>query len=364
MELAITSLGMISSVGYGVAPACAAIRAGIVRPQPLHSFRVLVSQPVEEVPLTAHPIRDYTEGFALVGRWLRLASGAWADLLQYGNFPDRSHSDFWKRTGLVVAIPFPDEESLSGRKEQDLALLKSAYVLPFLKIANVPLRPEHTHLLWSGHTGALEGFCHAQRMLESTGIERVIVLAADSYLDESLLEELLSQRRLKTPAVPCGLMPGEAAACFLVEPQWGTRARRARPEAMVRAVTTARDERFSMAGPHTGTLLAQVIERALDMAGLTSPFLGDVHTDLNGENWRASHVAHAQLRLSQRLSPDIRIRASAHSLGEVGAASGAVAVCIACRSYQRGYALADTSLILMLSERGHFGAMLLERPRR
>ncbi|HYO73064.1 MAG TPA: hypothetical protein VEU33_44080, partial [Archangium sp.] len=251
MELAITSLGMISSVGHSVGPACAAIRAGIVRPQPLHSFRVLVSQPIEEVPLTAHPIRNYTEGFALVGRWLRLASGAWADLLQYGSFPDRSYSDFWKRTGLVVAIPFPDEESLSGQKEQDLELLKGAYVLPLLKIADVPLRPENAHLLWSGHTGALDALCHAKRMLESTEVERVIVLAADSYLDEALLEGLLSQRRLKTPSVPCGLMPGEAAACFLVEPQWRTRSRPTLPGAMVRAVITARDERFSMAGPYT-----------------------------------------------------------------------------------------------------------------
>lgn len=363
MELAITSLGMISSVGHGVVPACAAIRAGIVRPQPLRSFQVLTGQPIEEVPLIAHPVEDYTEGFLLVGRWLRLASGALGDLLKYGKLPDRRDSGFWRRTGLIAAIPFPEAESLSGNSTQDLALLKRAYVLPLVGLADVPIQPEHTHLIWSGHVGAIEAVCHAQRMLEAGYLERVIVLAADSYLDESLLGGLLEQRRLKTPSVPCGLMPGEAAACFMVEPQWRLRARGVPAEAVIRAATTAQDVQFSLTGSHTGTVLAQVLETVLDLAGHTSLFAGDVHTDLNGENWRASHVANAQIRLAHRFSSRIQIRITALSLGDVGAASGAVSLCVACRSYRRGYALSDTSLILNLSERGSCGAMLLEHKR-
>ncbi|WP_158623558.1 hypothetical protein [Corallococcus sp. CA053C] len=361
MELAVTGLGMVSSVGLGVVPACAAIRAGIVRPQPLRSFQVLESEPVESLPLVAHPIEGYTEGFLAVGRWLRLAAGAFDDLLTYGTPPGRSSTAFWRQTGLVAALPFPDEESLSGHLQRDLELLRKAYVLPLLRIVGVPISPEHTQLLWSGHAGALDAVCHAQRMLEAGRVERVVVIAADSYLDERTLEELLDQRRLKSPSVPCGLMPGEAAACFLLETRRSLRARQVRPEAIIRGAVTARNERSSMTDPPTGELLAQVTQQTLDMAGLTSPFSGDLHTDLNGENWRASHVAYARVRLSERLSPDVRLRTTALSLGDVGAASGAVSLCVACRAWRRGYSLTDTSLILMLSERGHGGALLLEK---
>jgi 3-oxoacyl-[acyl-carrier-protein] synthase-1 len=363
MELAITSLGMVSSVGLGVVSSCAAIRAGVVRPQPLRSFQLLESEPVEPLPLVVHAIEGYTEGFLEVGRWLRLASGAFDDLLTYGTPIDRSNKSFWKQTGLIAALPFPDEDSLSGHPERDRELLRRAYVLPLLRIVGVPIPAENARLLWSGHAGALEAVCQAQHMLESGHVERVVVIAADSYLDEHLLEELLDQRRLKSPSVPCGLMPGEAAACFLLETRRSLRARQAQPEATIRGAVTAIQEGFSRTSPPTGELLAQVTRRALDMAGRTSPFAGDLHTDLNGEDWRASHLAYARVRLSERLSPDIRLRTTALCLGDVGAASGAVALCAACRAWRRGYSLTDASLILMLSERGHGGALFLERAR-
>jgi hypothetical protein len=129
MELAVTSLGMVSAVGLGVVPGCAAIRAGIVRPQPLWSFEVLESEPVEAQPLVAHPIEGYTEGFLAVGRWLRLAAGAFDDLIAYGTLPDRNSKTFWRQTGLIAALPFPEEESLSGNTQRDLELLRKAFVL-------------------------------------------------------------------------------------------------------------------------------------------------------------------------------------------------------------------------------------------
>jgi 3-oxoacyl-[acyl-carrier-protein] synthase-1 len=361
MLLTITSLGMISSVGFGVVPACASIRAGIARPRPLHSFQVLSSEPAEALPLTAHPVEGYTEGFAWVGRWLRLATGALGDLLRYGELPEETDSRFWDRTGLVAALPFPDEESLSGRYDQDLSLLKRAYLPTLLRVARLPIQAEHTHVIWSGHVGSIDAVCHAHRMLQSAGVDRVVIVAADSYLDETTLNELLSQRRLKTPDVPCGMAPGEAAACFLVESQRSARTRKPAVEALIRAAVTARDEQFSFRSPHTGAVLAQVMEQALDMADVTTPFVGDIHTDLNGENWRASQLAHARVRLSHRFSDRIRIGATALSLGDVGAASGAVSVCVTCRSYRRGYALSDTSLVVSLSESGHCGALVLER---
>ncbi|RYD73080.1 MAG: hypothetical protein EOP84_22110 [Verrucomicrobiaceae bacterium] len=298
-----------------------------------------------------------------MGRWLRLAAGALDDLLAYGTSPSRSDTAFWKHTGLVAALPFPEEESLSGHLQRDLELLRRTYVLPLLQIANIPIPPEHTQVLWSGHVGALDAVRRAQHMMEAGRVERVVVIAADSYLDEVMLEELLDQRRMKSPSVPSGLMPGEAAACFLLETLRSARGRKVKPEAILRGVVTAHDERFSLAEPHTGAMLAQVTGQALDTAGLAAPFAGDLHTDLNGENWRASQLAYARVRLSERLSSDIRILATALSLGDVGAASGAVSICVACRAWRRGYAYSDTSLILMLSERGHAGAMFLERAR-
>ncbi|CAM3550065.1 hypothetical protein G4177_32290 [Corallococcus sp. ZKHCc1 1396] len=362
MNLAITSLGMICSVGYGAAASCAAIRAGIARPRELESFRVTEGDPANEAALMGHPVEGYTEGYSRQARWLRLALGSLAELRTYGGLPDPRQAGFWKRTGLVAALPWPDEEWLELAGGSDV-LARQAYLEPLIDASRLPISIEHTLGVWAGHAGTIEAVGWARTQLSQRRMDRVVVLAADSYLDQATLDELLEQRRLKSGDVPCGMAPGEAAACFLLEPETDAQRRGARIEARIRSVGMARCEPFDLQGAHDGAALSRATAQALEGSGLEGLFDGDLHTDLNGENWRARQVSYLRLRLDSRLSPRSRLLTACTSLGDVGAASGAVSVCAAVRAWRRGHAGGPHSLVVSISDRGHCGAMVLEQHR-
>jgi 3-oxoacyl-[acyl-carrier-protein] synthase-1 len=104
MEISITGLGMVSSVGWDVGTACASIRAGIARPAELE-FTVLDPDADDEAPVVGHPISGLTEGFVLVGAWLRLALASLDDLALYASLPGPEDSAFWAKSAVLVVAP-------------------------------------------------------------------------------------------------------------------------------------------------------------------------------------------------------------------------------------------------------------------
>jgi 3-oxoacyl-[acyl-carrier-protein] synthase-1 len=154
-------------------------------------------------------------------------------------------------------------------------------------------------------------------------------------------------------------MPGEAAACVLLESEPVARRRSARVEALLVAAASGQEPNHFFSGEVSmgvalGDAIAQVIPQG-------APFTGDLFADLNGEPWRAYELGCARVRLSQFLSESVRMVLPAASLGETGAASGLVALCAAVRSFVRGYGHAGQALISSSSEHGHVGALHLAR---
>ncbi|NVI97401.1 hypothetical protein HV824_04610 [Myxococcus sp. AM009] len=82
--------------------------------------------------------------------------------------------------------------------------------------------------------------------------------------------------------------------------------------------------------------------------------------DLNGEEWRAKEWGHARVRLSSRLDGVAKWIVPGTSVGDVGAASGLVGLCVAVRSLTRRYATGPQVLVVSSSEWGDAGAVLLE----
>ncbi|RYZ41455.1 MAG: hypothetical protein EOO71_11925 [Myxococcaceae bacterium] len=363
MDVVITSLGMVSSVGGDVVTACAAIRAGIVRAQPLTYFEVLDEASQDLEPITGHPVRGLTEGFTIIGRWLRLARACVADLLHQGALPDATHAAFWRATGLRVVVPHLLDDRFGGDANDASAStepVRLAYLQPLLGALHLPIEERNVDILCLGSTGAIQSIQEASRWLQARGLDRVLVIAADSYCDPLTLEWLAGARRLKTPENPVGLMPGEAGACFLLEA--AASARRRKP-AMCFPIASAavRIEQHHLFSrkPNTGVALAEALEETLVGAALEVPFAGSIVSDLNGENWRANEWGYARLRLESRLAAGLHLMLPALSLGDTGAASGAGGVCVAARALARGYARGAQILVVSSSERGHVGAMCL-----
>jgi 3-oxoacyl-[acyl-carrier-protein] synthase-1 len=110
-----------------------------------------------------------------------------------------------------------------------------------------------------------------------------------------------------------------------------------------------------------GLGLSRALARTLEVASPRAPFVGDLISDQNGENWRAGELSYARLRLTGRLGEGLRLMLPAISLGDVGAATAGVAVCVAASALVRGYSASDRVLIAASSEGGQVGSVSLRR---
>jgi 3-oxoacyl-[acyl-carrier-protein] synthase I len=361
MALALTSMGLLSSVGHDVVTACAAIRAGIVRPVPIVGTDVLDLQNGEMVPITGHPLRGVTEGFLFLGLWVRMAERAIRDLLSYGRLPESDQSEFWRTCELMVVTPTLEPARFSILDEPvDTALLKEDYADTLLELTGLSIPPKRVHSFPAGHVGVATALETAARIIEGGHAKRCLIVAVDSYLEPDTLDWLASHNRLKHGDNPVGMMPGEAGAALLLEAPRAVEERRGPIDAWVQSVALADTgwPRDAKGAPRDGIVLADLLASVLPT---TTPFRGDLIADLNGEEWRAREFGGALARLGRTLA-EARVVLPAASLGDVGAASGGVGVCVAARAFARGYARSHESVVMSLAETGRVAAIRLVHP--
>ncbi|KFA94763.1 hypothetical protein Q664_00900 [Archangium violaceum Cb vi76] len=355
--LVITSMGAVTSVGRDALCACAAIRARITRPSPLSYFREVVAETQEEAPLTGHPIRGYTEGFDLTGRWLRLALGGVESLLGSAGAPKAGDVGFWSRTGLVAVLPHREDLLRSHAPQEDGAMVAPT-ALALRKRLRLAIPEQRIGLVARGHAGVAVAIEQARQWLEGSGLERVLVVAADSYLTPLPLKRLERQRRLKSQGRPVGLQPGEAGVAFLLETAVGARRRNARVLARVSAVATALelvDERTPRL--FSGAALAGCLQQVMEPTGGTRPFAGEILVDLTGEEWRARLWGSALVRTRFQEAP--RVRSPASSVGDTGAASGALGICLAAHGFLRPWVGSSGAVVVSCSDDGRVGCVAL-----
>jgi 3-oxoacyl-[acyl-carrier-protein] synthase-1 len=360
MSLAISGLGVISSVGRSAAQACASIRAGISRPETIDYFHLLDPETQEAVPLAGHPIRGYTEGFTVTGLWVRLAGGCLSDLMKHGGVPDRTDTGFWQKTGLIAVAPYIQGDRFLGDGSETPELIKQAYLYPLHEYLGLPIPISRLHVVCMGQTGTIAAMALAESLTMDRDIERVILLAVDSYLDSLTLEWLAKYGRLKGGENPTGLAPGEAGVCIMLERLDVCRLRGAPIQAVVEGFAVGKEPQhlFSQ-GVNRGAGLSKVIRQVLARTG-PLPFSGNIICDQNGENWRAAEITGALMSLNTLISPDCVLILPATSIGDVGSASGAISVCVGVRSFLRGYAQSGCCLITTSSEQGDVGAACLK----
>jgi hypothetical protein len=372
--LAVRALGMVSPLGDDVVTSCAASRAGISRIGALDTIQVWDAIGEQMQPASGCSIPGLTEGFTGFGRLVRLGAAGLKDLLGRIQIPD------WSRTGLFIALPSghylqAHEESLrreaeaegempeelpgefAGRLrrncEQRLLSVLAQQVAP-------PLSQSHLRLFWQGRAGFIMALQAANEALERGRLDRCIVGGIDSLVDRPLLEALKHLNRLKAPSQPVGIVPGECAAFVLVDKS--------------RALTTGdgmalcainglsffgeEDGRGSVQAPEAGRALGQTLAATLDEASSEVTLLSG---SINGEERNAYMWGHALLWLRARgLLDDPPEWHPALSFGEIGAATGPAAVCLAAHALGWGDAPRGNCLVWMVDESGARGSFLLQ----
>lgn len=233
-----------------------------------------------------------------------------------------------------------------------------------LSLQHLPVAAERSQALAAGHCGLATALMEARRLLTERSLERVIIVAADSYTDAPSLEWIDGQGRLKQPLRPVGLMPGQAGACLLVEADGAARTRGAPRNIQVRGVSFAASSGRRNRAPELGRALADSFLQALRTARVPQPYAGSLVLDLNGEEWKSAVWGHAQVHLREHVDFErCRMRVPAESLGEVGAASAVVGAAVAISDLLRDDALDASAIVCSLSDRGEAGVVLLQQIR-
>ncbi len=352
MRLAITGMGLMTSVGHDLATACASIAAGTQRPHEVWHYSQLDFEEQDSKPLIARPVHGCSDGFVGVGLWLRLLIAAAEDMTRAPGIPPATDAGFWARTALCVVTP----ELTTDRYNEDETLvagrLPSILVEPLLDAVGWTIPVAHRYVLPAGHVGAIQAIAGAERLIAAGSVDRLVIACVDSYLDPLSLDWLDEAERLKAEDHPFGVIPGEAGACFMLESAESVAQRRVAPNAYVAACHVAAGTGRPLSDdPVTGQSLALAMRETLDGLGIPT-FSGPAIVDLNGETWRAQDWGSARVRLGTRLSDDVQWIFPADSLGETGAASAGVAVCLAAAALQRNQREFDAVLIGATSESG------------
>ncbi|WP_437933923.1 hypothetical protein [Sorangium sp. So ce341] len=358
MDLAITSVGLICSVGHDAATSAAAIRAGLSRTTLLAHFEVLDSETHESLPLTGHAVEGISDGFSGVGRWTRMAARAVLDLVRSGSLPALDDASAWSRTAVALVTPALDSERFTYVEQCHPDRIARSYAEPLLSSLGGAIPASRASVIPAGHAGAAQVIAEASRLMPHP-LERILLIAADSWLDAVSLDWAASSGGLKGREWPVGFAPGEAAAAILIERRKSTGASVAGRCAMIAGACWSGATAEEIDDVGRARALADVAASALSRSGAELPFAGDLIVDLNGEPWRARQFALALGRLQPAHLGRYRLVTPAASVGDTGAASGALALVCAARASLRGYNSGRDILILSSSDDGDVGAIVV-----
>lgn len=362
--IVITGLGMRSSLG-GVITACAAARAGISAGKELGHFLVFDEDGVEEGAI-GHPVST-AAGFQGAAKLLCLAWPALEEALQREDLRSVDH----ERTGLYICLTDPKSrrslEDGNGTKPPNPRSKPSfgnASCAKLMRLAALGVPRSNWNFIPDGQSGIVRAVLEASTKLKAGQWHRCLVGGVDSLLDESTLQSLQGARRLKTASKPDGLQPGEAAAFVVLERFDVARRRNAEILAAVTGGSVTTDGGHSGADDH-GDSAAGLAKAVLALLSTADAPMTDGFwfiSDHNGEHHRARELGNVIVNLSSKL-PDVAARPlwfPAASFGDTGAASGAIAICMATQSFVRGYPNGLSALILSSSDRAARGALRID----
>ena len=376
INLAVTGCGLVSSLGLDVANVCAAARAGITRAGGMDSYPVRSSADGTVAGVVCHSVPFLTDGFEGEPRLVRLIQGGLEDLIR------QCPATPWKARRTLFYLSLPSEHRLvtgaeldgdeDARKEMVEAAKEIRSHTADMVRATRLLRqgahlagwPDQPLLKWcteSGNAGVSEAIRQAADDLGAGLCDLAVVGGVDSLLDEDTLAWLDVTARLKTKNTASGLQPGEGCGFLILQTATATSDSKAPILARVIALCVGDESKPLLAGdPSSATGLTAVVTSAIDSVSAEKPFPIWVIHDHNGELYRANEWGITQFHLASMWTyAQPVVWFPAVSVGDVGAATGAVHACFAMAAFQRGYSPTHFAALITGSETATRTCMIL-----
>ncbi|HEV3026745.1 MAG TPA: beta-ketoacyl synthase N-terminal-like domain-containing protein [Planctomycetota bacterium] len=341
--MSIRAVGLCSSVGLDAPSACAAIRARVSRFEE-SDFHDRAGEPIVAAmaPEAVGNRHGHRRLAPLVGEALRDCIAAGATVLK-GKEP---------KVPLLVALDGPDRLDYPDDLQKILAL----EIAPVLKGSTLK-SPE---FVMRGPLAFLHALRKAATLIEDKKADAVLVAAVDSLVNRRALRSLEARQRLKTEDHADGVIPGEAAACVLVErPSSGTTAY---PD--VCGIGIAEEPSVQAKTPNLAVGLAEAIREALRQSGTT---LAEVDFRVGGMTGEQSAFAEGATSIARLLTvrkEDFELWLPAEKLGDVGAALPACMLVVAAVGIAKGYAPGNSAILFAGSTSAERGAVVVRVPER
>jgi uncharacterized protein (TIGR02270 family) len=345
---AVTAIGLVTSLGESSAQVLAAARAGLVRPAPVEDVELAREQEGETYHPTCHLVAE-AAGHTGLGRLVRLAELGLRSLERARTFGNGTKTGLFVATGSDALV---DDADL-GR---ELGLER---LVPRLAEHVPALRGLAVHQVFPADSpGFAAALLAARTCLAEGRADQCVVGGVDSLADPAVLLAAARLGMLKTEEQPVGFMPGEAAAFLLLERGSDARRTRAPVKAWIETVAVAAEPPRPEGSPPAGRALARVVSEAAGSGPPPELML----TDLNGTTVRAQDWGTALTRLASRELRDAPQRYPAVHFGEIGAATGGVAVAMAAEAFERAVPPPRSAVVWLWSDRGDRAALRVEPP--
>lgn len=350
-NIVITALGAITPVGATAEKSVAMIAAGIKQFNEHAYYNCTPSDPDEDeiFPLFAAdlPILDpFLDGR---NRLLQIALPALTEVMNNGKLTRRD----LEQCGLMLSLPQADKAiSIMNLSTRFVPALRKLSTLSTFKLSKTAQ---------TGHTGVFSLLRSAIQKLQAGNLAYCMVGGVDSYLLKERLEMLDAAWRLRSARTVDGFIPGEAAAMFLLETEQNAKARGMPILAYLGELGEGNEvEAFHSKRNSTGDGLTQAIESVIQT---NAPPMGfeTVYCSLNGESYYAFEWGVVLARLNETLQKMKALINPADSVGDVGAACGALLVACATIALKKSKTVGAQSLLWTSSDNGHRMALTLRK---
>ncbi|NIA00925.1 hypothetical protein [Massilia sp. CCM 8734] len=347
-SIVVSAAGLCCALGYHLDAAVCAIRAN------MDHFQESMFYSAPTVPLNIAMLPDESYGPQRIRSWIDYAL---RDCAQ--NTTD-AHLLFDPLcTALIVLVP--DNERITSDKKNFEDLAQSAMLHLRKEISPHPETdgldiPYRIRVLLEGRAGLAQALLMVADELASRQVKQVLLIAADSYLNNVEINFYLEQSRLFVPGNSDGFLPGEAAVALLL--RLGSSDERG---LHIKGIGIGHETgRWDGSVPSRGIGLTNAIRAACKQAKISPEDLDFRSSDQNGEQFYANDAANAITRVmcgSHKLSH----LTLADKIGEVGCATGPAILAWLSRGMQHStYSAGTTGLIHLSNDNGARCAVVVQ----
>ncbi|MFV1984798.1 MAG: hypothetical protein ACC657_14730 [Thiohalomonadales bacterium] len=238
----------------------------------------------------------------------------------------------------------------------------------------------HFHFI-NADSNVIKHLTAACKKLVDEEIDSIIFAGSDTLVDVSTINELIQKRKMCTNTQPNGVIPGEAAACVIIQ----TIDPKKQPHcAIVKGLVTEEEPNSTKPDKKELTGLSQAIQNAAQLAGQQTESIecivrNGIHEQHYELEWYQTtqrlwpNKLPEQLRVAYQLGeldepPILKDRKLPEelipniTLGEIGAASVPLGLILACARFDFTYPSVKNCIICEINEFLFRGVIWLENP--